>query len=136
MPGSAAGTIISSVTSLGAVAAVAAAIMFSRTICGACAKAPVARTLAIAARIIDLIVSSCAGLFFLASIVWRLFSTGLRMVDLIGSHVGRRRHAVRHIEEGGDRRNVPDVAIGEAGLAQARAIVVLDRPRLGRELDG
>src|SRR5262245_2767081 len=40
------------------------------------------------------------------------------VVLAIGTHVGRRRHPVGHVIESGHGRDVPDVAIAEAGLAQ------------------
>ena len=40
--------------------------------------------------------------------------------------------AVGHVVEGGDRGDVPDVAVGEAGAAQALAVLLLDLPRLAR----
>src|SRR5215472_7775957 len=58
------------------------------------------------------------------------------MVDRIRPHVRGARDPVRHVEEARDRGDVPDVARREPGLAQRRAVRLLDRPRFGRELDG
>jgi hypothetical protein len=57
------------------------------------------------------------------------------VIGRVRPHVGRRRHAVCHVEEGGNRRNIPNVAIAEAGATQPFAIGFLDGPRLRGELD-
>jgi hypothetical protein len=38
----------------------------------------------------------------------------LPVIIHIGPHIGGRCHAVRHIEETGHRRNVPDIPVGES----------------------
>src|SRR5262245_38518840 len=63
-------------------------------------------------------------------------SPRLRVILAVRPHVGRRGEPVGHVVEGGDRRDVPDVAIREANAAQPLAVGVLDGPGLGRELDG
>src|SRR3990167_4933894 len=55
-----------------------------------------------------------------------------RIILAIRFFCGRAGDAVRHGEEARDRRDVPDVALGEACRAQGLAIVLLDQPgRLG-----
>src|SRR5581483_654209 len=61
-------------------------------------------------------------------------SSRLAVIDAIRPHVGRRGHAVGHVEEAGDRGDVPNVAVAEPGPAQRLAIVAFDQPRLGGEL--
>src|SRR5262249_40659287 len=51
-------------------------------------------------------------------------------------HVDCGRNPVGHVEEPRDRRDIPDVAIREAGAPQPFAIAFLHRPRLDRKLDG
>src|SRR5947209_3861844 len=60
----------------------------------------------------------------------------LPVINRVRAHVGRARDAVRHVEEARDRRDVPDVPIGEADAAQALAVFLLDRPRLVGDLHG
>ena len=60
----------------------------------------------------------------------------LPMIHAVRPHVGGGGDAVGHVEEAGDGGDVPDVAVGKAGAAQPRAILLLDQPRLGGELDG
>src|ERR1051325_4480193 len=55
------------------------------------------------------------------------------VIGRVRPHVSRAGDAVRHVEEAGDRGNVPDVAIGESGAAQALAVVFLHAPRRGGE---
>ena len=58
------------------------------------------------------------------------------MILRVRPHVGGRRQPVRHVEKGRHGRNVPDVAIGKAGLAKSCAVGLLDLVgRLG-QLDG
>src|SRR5262249_48153261 len=58
-----------------------------------------------------------------------------RVIHAVRPHVGRARHTIAHVEEACHRGDVPDVARGEAGAAKLVAIFLLDRPRLGGELD-
>src|SRR5712691_2892194 len=60
----------------------------------------------------------------------------LAVIDAVRPHVGRGRDPVRHVEEAGDRRNVPDVAVGKFGLAKAFAVRFRDLPGLGGQLFG
>src|ERR1700693_3184829 len=108
MPGSDDGTIISSMTMR-----------------GACASAPVAIVAANAAIAIvgNLIVSS------------RLLLTRLAVIDRVRPHIGGGGDAVRHVEEAGHRRNVPDIAVGKSGAAQPLAIGFFHAPGRGGELD-
>src|SRR5215470_20295031 len=59
----------------------------------------------------------------------------LPVINAVRPHVGRRGEAVGHVVEGGDRGDVPDVAVGEAGAAQRLAVRLLDLPGPRRELD-
>src|SRR6516225_7290326 len=63
-------------------------------------------------------------------------STRLTMIDAVRPHIGRGGDAVGHIEKSGDGGDVPNVAIGKSGAAQARAILLLHEPRLAGEFDG
>src|SRR5262249_57232843 len=62
----------------------------------------------------------------------------LARVAVIGAvrpHVGRRCKPIRHVVEGRDGSDVPDVAIGETDTTQTLAVLLFDFPRLDRELD-
>src|SRR5215470_3087334 len=59
----------------------------------------------------------------------------LPVINAVRPHVGRRGEAVGHVVEGGDRGDVPDVTIAEADAAQRGAVLLLDLPRLDRQLD-
>src|SRR5262245_13448288 len=48
------------------------------------------------------------------------------VVLAIGTHVGRRRHAIGHVIETRYGRDVPDITIGEPGLAQALPVGLFD----------
>src|SRR5215470_19523111 len=98
-------------------------MMSSLTSCGVCAKAPVAMVATTAPIIIAVDFISPSSI-----------SSRLAVIHGVGTHVSRRGNAVRHVEEPRHCRDIPDVALGKSGAAQARAIVFLDRPRLGREL--
>src|ERR1043166_2176331 len=99
-------------------------IISSTTIFGACADAWAANVAAAAAASheIERMVSS------------RSLSR-LPMIDAVRPHVGRRGEAVGHVVEGGDRGDVPDVAVGEAGAAQRLGVRLLALPGPRRELD-
>src|SRR5215213_4464482 len=58
----------------------------------------------------------------------------LRVILGVRPHVGRRGQPVGHVVEGGDRGDVPDVAIFEADLAQPLPIAFLDQPWLRGKL--
>ncbi len=60
----------------------------------------------------------------------------LLVIHAVRPHVGGGGDAVGHVEEAGDGGDIPDVAVGKAGAAHALAILLLDQPRLGGELDG
>src|SRR5262245_26798392 len=59
----------------------------------------------------------------------------LAVIGAVRPHVGRRCKPIRHVVEGRDGSDVPDVAIGEADATQALAVLLFDFPRLRRELD-
>ena len=59
-------------------------------------------------------------------------SSRLRVIVGVGLHRGGRGDAVGHVEEAGDRGDVPDVAVGEAGGAQRLAVVLGDARRSPR----
>src|SRR5262249_47467041 len=59
----------------------------------------------------------------------------LAMIGAVRPHVGRRCKPIRHVVEGCDGSDVPDVAIGEADATQALAVLLFNFPRLDRELD-
>src|SRR3954451_16201702 len=52
-------------------------------------------------------------------------AAGLRVVLGVWAHVEGRGHAVRHVEEGRDRRDVPDVPVREADPAQIVPVLLL-----------
>src|SRR3979411_2102562 len=58
----------------------------------------------------------------------------LPVIDAVRPHVGRRGETVGHVVEGGDRGDVPDVAIGEARAPQLLAVLRLDLPGRSGEL--
>src|SRR3954454_14820207 len=57
----------------------------------------------------------------------------LAVIGRVRPHVGRAGDTGRHVEEAGERGNIPDVAVGEAGAAQRRAVASFHAPRCGRE---
>ena len=58
------------------------------------------------------------------------------MVLLVRHHVDGRREAIGHVEEGGDGRDVPDVAVVTSRPLQGAAVSVTHfRTREGAELD-
>src|SRR6185437_3843406 len=59
----------------------------------------------------------------------------LPVVRAVWPHVGGGGHTIRHVEKAGDRRNVPDVAVGEADAPQPLAVAFLDAPGRSGELD-
>ncbi len=63
------------------------------------------------------------------------FLTRHGVIDAVRPHVGRGRNAVRHVEESGNRRDVPDVAFGKSGAPQPLAVAVFHRPWLACQLD-
>src|SRR5665213_3175062 len=57
------------------------------------------------------------------------------VIDRVRPHVGGGSDAVRHVEEAGDRRNVPDIAVEKSGAPQPLAVSFLHARRRSGELD-
>ena len=57
------------------------------------------------------------------------------MILGIGAHFGRRRDPVRHVVEGGNRGDVPDIAVGKARISQLLAVGFDHFGRVFRQFD-
>src|SRR3954462_9349062 len=59
-----------------------------------------------------------------------------RVELVVGAQAGEVGQTVRHAEEGGNRRDIPDVLVAEAVPAQHRAVGLVHRLGLPRDLHG